>query len=78
MKAENILKKANVPILLIPAPKALMTDCGLALKFDVAHLDQIMATLQADQLLPATVYRKESDIRYTLVWSSNSDDNSDS
>lgn len=60
MKAESILKALGLPILLIPAPRQLQTDCGLALRFDEDERDRIMEVLEQERLLPAfvSVYRE--------------------
>jgi hypothetical protein len=55
MKAESILKALGVPILLIPAPRQLQTDCGLALRFAGDDEGRIMEVLGAERLLPAFV-----------------------
>ena len=33
MKAEKVLKQEGAPILLIPVPRQLTSDCGLAIRF---------------------------------------------
>ena len=68
MKAENILKKAGLPILLIPAPRALSTDCGLAIRYDNDLYDGVLQTLVSENILPATIYRKDSDVHYEIIW----------
>lgn len=55
MKAENILKARGFSILLIPAPRQLMTDCGLALRIGPGIRDEVMQVLADEQLLPAFV-----------------------
>ena len=57
MKAESLLKSRGFSILLIPAPRQLMTDCGLALRFSSDIRVEVMALLQEEQLLPAFVNR---------------------
>ena len=57
MKAESILKSRGLPILLIPAPRQLMTDCGLALRIGADFRDDVMRVLAEEQLLPAFVNR---------------------
>ena len=59
MKAEGILKALELPVLLIPAPRQLQTDCGLALRFCEDARERIMQTLEREDLLPAfvSVYR---------------------
>jgi hypothetical protein len=69
MKAESILKSHHIPILLIPAPRQLMTDCGLALRISPEDREQVMGILEQEQLQPAFVnrlvngiYRNEQDL----------------
>ena len=59
MKAEGILKALGLPVLLIPAPRELQTDCGLALRFSEDARERIMQALEREGLLPAfvSVYR---------------------
>ncbi|OGU14310.1 MAG: hypothetical protein A2076_08605 [Geobacteraceae bacterium GWC2_53_11] len=68
MKAENILKKNGITILLIPAPRALSTDCGLAIRFNGDLLDTVLQELTSENLLPAIIYRKISDSNYEPIW----------
>jgi len=69
MKAESLLKSRGFPILLIPAPRQLMTDCGLALRFGPEVRDEVLRALVQEQLQPAFVnryvdgiYRNEEDL----------------
>ncbi len=69
MKAESILKARGIPILLIPAPRQLMTDCGLALRINPGNRDEVMKVLEQEKLQPAFVnrlmggiYRNEQDL----------------
>jgi hypothetical protein len=57
MKAESVLKSRGVDILLIPAPRQLMTDCALALRISPAIKDEVLKTLEQEQLLPAFIKR---------------------
>lgn len=68
MKAENVLKKQGIPILLIPAPRALSTDCGLAIRFSNDQLDRVLQGLTSESLAPAVIYRKISDSDYQPLW----------
>lgn len=68
MKAENVLKKCGLDILLIPAPRALSTDCGLAIRYAEELSDTILQALTAEKLLPIFIYRKISDAHYEVVW----------
>lgn len=76
MKAEYILKGCGLEILLIPAPRALSTDCGLAIRYNSDLNDSILQALSSEKLLPATIYRKDSDSLYEPVWCNNNREDS--
>ncbi len=57
MKAEKILKGAGVPILLIPAPREISSDCGLALRYTPDDAERIQDLLFGQGLPPAEVYQ---------------------
>lgn len=71
MKAESTLKRCGLQILLIPAPRALSTDCGLAIRFNSDIYEDVLQTLTSEKLLPDFIYRKESDTLYEPIWSNN-------
>ena len=68
MKAEDVLKGLCLPVLLIPAPRALSTECGLALRFSDENNDNIMLALLRENLLPAFVCRRVKGGKYETVW----------
>ncbi len=53
LKAEGLLKARSISIMLIPAPRAVQADCGLAIRFDENQHDTIMQFLSDQNLLPA-------------------------
>ena len=55
MKAESILKALGLSILLIPAPRQLLTDCGLAIRFSENERAMVMQALVQNRLLPAFI-----------------------
>ncbi|MDY0300802.1 MAG: DUF3343 domain-containing protein [Trichlorobacter sp.] len=55
MKAEKLLKSHKFDILLIPAPRALQTECGLAIRFDENIKSKVMNLLKDNGLAPAFV-----------------------
>ena len=67
MKAESILKSLGLPILLIPAPRKLMTDCGLAIRFDEDNRAVIMNALEHEKMMPEFITKYESG-KYINVW----------
>jgi len=68
MKAETILKRHGLSILLIPAPRALSTDCGLAIRYNSDLNENVLQALTTEKLLPTIIYRKESDSTYEPIW----------
>jgi hypothetical protein len=58
MKAEKLLKRAKLDILLIPAPRQLTSDCGLAIRYNEAVRSEVMRILTAEGLEPVEIYRK--------------------
>lgn len=58
MKAEKQLKREKIEILLIPAPRQLTSDCGLAIRYSEDSRPDVMRVLAAEELVPAEVYRK--------------------
>ena len=58
MKAEKLLKGEKLPMLLIPAPRALSSDCGLAIRYAESDRLQIETLLAASSLLPEEIYCK--------------------
>lgn len=61
MKAEKLLKGEKLPMLLIPAPRALSSDCGLAIRYAQADRRQIENLLAAASLLPEEIFCKSSE-----------------
>jgi hypothetical protein len=59
MKAEKMLKELRLPILLIPAPRALASDCGLAIRYSAADREAVEQALSQGGLAPEEIYVKE-------------------
>lgn len=57
MKAEKLLKSYNIDILLIPAPRVLQAECGLAIRFDEIHRLKAINLLQEQDLMPVFISR---------------------
>ncbi len=58
MKAEKVLKLAGLEVLLIPTPRELTSDCGLALRFAPEHHEAIRQALAGEGLEIIELYRK--------------------
>jgi hypothetical protein len=61
MEAEKLLKEKRLPILLIPAPRTLAADCGLAIRYSETDRGSVEGALAQAGLLPRELYRKTGD-----------------
>ena len=61
MKAEKILKERRLRILLIPVPRALYSDCGLAIRYSEEDREAVEKALEESRLLPDERYRKNEE-----------------
>jgi hypothetical protein len=50
IRAEKVLNGAGFKIKLIPTPRQLSSDCGMALRFDRADEGRVTATLQENKV----------------------------
>lgn len=58
LKAEKILKQEEVDFLLIPVPRQLTSDCGLALRFSPDTKENLLEILADANLPPAEMYQR--------------------
>ncbi|HEU5361580.1 MAG TPA: DUF3343 domain-containing protein [Candidatus Deferrimicrobiaceae bacterium] len=56
MSAEKKLKKAGVPMRLIPVPRQLTSDCGLAIRIFTPDRDRARRALSQARILPRSVH----------------------
>lgn len=61
MEAERLLKDKQLKILLIPAPRVLAADCGLAIRYTEEIRGEVEAALAEAGLLPRDLYRKNGE-----------------
>ncbi|MFZ5763616.1 MAG: DUF3343 domain-containing protein [Thermodesulfobacteriota bacterium] len=59
LKAEERLKKAGIRHDVIPVPRRIGSDCGMAIAFGMADLVAVRATLTKAAIAIARLYRKE-------------------
>jgi hypothetical protein len=59
MKAEKVLKARKLQILLIPVPRQLASDCGLAIRFNLGLREAVEAALAEAGLAVAGIWLKE-------------------
>ncbi|TYO96069.1 uncharacterized protein DUF3343 [Geothermobacter ehrlichii] len=61
MKAEKILKAQRADILLIPVPRKLSSDCGLAIRIAADGFEAVWRLLVEAGLRPQELYRSCGD-----------------
>lgn len=59
LKAEKILKQEGVDFLLIPVPRQLTSDCGLALRFSPETKEKMLEVLVSVELTPAEMFQRK-------------------
>jgi hypothetical protein len=57
LSAEKVLKGGGVPVRLIPVPRRLTSDCGLAVRLGERSLDRAREVLAGVPLAPASIHR---------------------
>ncbi len=57
LRAEQMLKQHKAVFLLIPVPRKLTSDCGLALRIAPTELPAVFAVLRSVELLPPELYQ---------------------
>lgn len=58
LKAEKLLKQAGVDFLLIPVPRQLTSDCGLALRFSAEVRSSLLTALAEANLSPIELHQR--------------------
>ena len=56
LSAEKRLKGGRVPVRLIPAPRRLTSDCGLAIRIPLGQRDRAREILSQARLLPVSAH----------------------
>ncbi len=67
LTAEKHLKRAGVPMRLIPVPRSLTSDCGLAIRISDAGKDRARDVLTGAGLLPYSVHILRREGEYEQV-----------
>lgn len=56
IRAEAILKKAGINVRLVPTPRELSSDCGVALRFSWEEVTKVTAMLEAVKVVAVGVF----------------------
>lgn len=60
LRAEKTLVKAGLAVKLIPTPRNLSSDCGVALRFDGDQAERVRGLLEAAQVEVAGIHSMRS------------------
>ena len=60
LKAEKLLKQDKIDFLLIPVPRQLTSDCGLALRFSPEAKEALLRILEDADLPPVEMYQRNN------------------
>lgn len=58
MEAEKMLLEQQLEVVLIPVPRSLSADCGMAIRFAHDQLDAVQSGLQNAGMEAAEIWRK--------------------
>lgn len=67
LSAEKRLKGGRVPVRLIPVPRLLTSDCGLAIRIPLGQRDRAREILSRARLLPASAHLPRESGEYDPV-----------
>jgi len=66
MKAEKTLKSSNIPIDIIPVPKQISSDCGMAISFEDRHGPIVQNMLASHNVDIKGVYKRLSSNEWVI------------
>ena len=61
LNAEDLLEDKGLPFVLVPVPKEVNPNCGLAISLMESDRDLVLPVLEAAGLRPASAYRRHGD-----------------
>jgi hypothetical protein len=61
LEAEDLLDERDMPFILVPVPKEVNPNCGLAISFLEPDKDLIMSALEEGGLCPSSAWRRKGD-----------------
>lgn len=60
LRAEKVLRANEIAVKLIPTPRELSSDCGIALRFDRGQMQTVQATLEEAGVEVAGIYELDA------------------
>ena len=59
LKAEQLLKGASIPLDVVPVPREISGDCGMAITFDSFRFGEVQSILAAADIAIARIFCKD-------------------
>lgn len=60
LKAEKLLLADKIPIDVIPVPRDISSDCGMAIEFPCDDVDRVQGVLAEGEITIARIYKREN------------------
>lgn len=67
LKAEQFLKKRRLFHQVVPVPREIGSDCGMAIEFSCEDLDSVRGLLAQARIDIARIYRRETENSYREI-----------
>jgi hypothetical protein len=67
LKAEQLLKSANIVHDVVPVPREISSDCGMAIEYGQQDTEKITGIFQKAGIDIARIYEKNADGTYFLL-----------
>ena len=67
LKAEQLLKAGHIPLDVVPVPREISSDCGMAITFAPAHLAAVQGILAAADIRIARIFCKNAEGVYCEI-----------
>ena len=59
IKAESLLRAANIPVAAVPTPREISSSCGQGLLFAAGDEEALLTTLQTNQVRWSKLFRRD-------------------
>lgn len=66
MRAEKVLKEKGIPVDLIPVPREINSDCGVAVELDTGSNEEALKILDENKISFLECYVRDSSGRFEL------------
>lgn len=69
LKAEQLLKQGGIALDVVPVPREISGDCGMAIIFDSGQFTEVQAILTTADIMIAMIFCKEAEgIFREILW----------